>query len=58
MRHQAEKINNDLDRALSHCQILDDITEGKSDLVVEYLPDIVQLLVYMKDIVKKFRSDL
>ena len=58
MRHQVEKIVNDLDRAVSHCKLLDEMAEGQSDLVSEFLPDIVQLLSYMKDVIKKFRESL
>ena len=58
MRHQVEKINNDLDRALSHCKLLDEMAEGESKVVSEFLPDIVQLLQYMKDVIKKFRESL
>ena len=58
MRHQVERILNDLDRALSHCKLLDEIAEDQSDLVNEYLPDVVKLLDFMKDIVGKFRTEL
>ena len=58
MRHQAEKIINDLDRALSHCKLLDEMAEDQSDLVSDYLPDVVTSLDMLQDIVRKFRSEL
>lgn len=58
LRHQVERIDNDLDRALSHCKLLDEMAEGQSDLINEFLPDIVKLLSFMKDIIIKFRTEL
>lgn len=58
MRHQVEKIMNDLTRAQGHCKLLDEISEGQSDLVNEFLPDIVKLLDFMYGIANKFRTEL
>ncbi|GAJ18764.1 unnamed protein product [marine sediment metagenome] len=58
LRHQAEKVMNDLDRATAHLKYLDDLSGGESDYIQDSMPILVYHIGLMKDIIKRFREGL
>ncbi|MBA7601416.1 hypothetical protein ES703_08489 [subsurface metagenome] len=58
MRHQAEKVMNDLDRCAGHLKFLSELSGGESKYVENYIGTLVVFLETMKQTVKSFREGL
>jgi len=58
LRHQAEKVMNDLDRCQGHLRYLSELSDGKSKYIEKHMPNLVLYVEVMKDIMKSFREGL
>lgn len=58
LRHQIERVLNDLDRCLGHLKFLSDLSEGQSDYIETHLPGLVFMVEGIKSVMKKFREGL
>lgn len=58
IKWQADKIQNQLDRVLVHLKAIDEFSEGKSDVINEWVPQLVKLFVGLKDTIARFQSEL
>jgi len=58
MRHQVEKVMNDLERAQGHFKMLSDLSAGESIYVDSHLPLLVALFDDLTGMMKKFREGL
>ena len=58
LRHQAEKVMNDLDRCVAHLKFLSDMSEGQSDYIENHVPRMVIAIEMMKQTIKSFREGL
>ena len=58
MRHQVEKVMNDLERAQAHLKFLSELTEGKSPYVEKNVAELSIMFGAMSGLVKLFREGL
>jgi len=58
LRHQAEKVMNDLDRCQGHLKYLSELSEGESDYIEKHMPGMVFMIDGLKLIIKRFREGL
>ena len=58
LRHQAEKVMNDLDRCQGHLKYLSELSDGESDYIEKNMPGMVFMVDGLKLIIKKFREGL
>jgi len=58
MKWQAEKVMNDLDRAVGHLKYLTEMSEGQSDYIINHVPRMVVSIEMMKQVIKAFREGL
>ncbi|GAH94350.1 unnamed protein product [marine sediment metagenome] len=58
LRHQAEKVMNDLDRCQGHLRYLSELSGGESPYIEKHMPDIVLMVDVLKKIIKQFREGL
>lgn len=58
IRFQAKKAVEDIDRAVGHLCLMNNIADGRHPIVNEYIPVIVTLIEEMQKILKKFRENL
>jgi len=55
---QAAKIQDQLDRSLLHLKNIDELSEGRSEVINAWMPDLVQTFEAMKVLIEKFQADL
>ena len=58
MRHQVEKVMNDLERAQGHFKMLSDLSGGESIYVDSHVPILVTMFNNLTELMKRFREGL
>jgi len=58
IKWQAAKLQNQLDRMLVHLHNIDELAEGKSEVINTWMPRLVQVVEVHKTLIGQFQADL